>query len=39
MKPMNLLQKLLAGVGLSALALAALSGAIGQPASFTSPHK
>ncbi len=39
MKPMNLLQKLLAGVGLSALALAPLSGAIGQPVSFTSAHK
>jgi len=36
---MNLLQKLLAGVGLSALALAPLSGAIGQTANFSAPHK
>jgi len=36
---MNLLQKLFAGVGLSALALAPLSSAIGQTASFNDPHK
>ena len=38
MQAMNLLQKLLAGVGLSAIALAPLS-AIAQTASFNAPHK
>jgi len=38
MKPMNLLQKLLAGVGLSAIALTPLT-AIAQTASFNAPHK
>jgi len=35
---MNLLQKIFAGIGFSAIALAPLS-AIGQTASFTAPHK